>query len=454
MEPRTKASPLAILKVLVVEDNKLQQKVLASHLAGHSVEQAEDFAAASKLLESGRHDLCFIDLDLGDGEDHAGLKLIPMAASKGAYPVVMSSCETEEIVGKAYELGCRDYFVKGNEEANVAAVLAKYRRSEAAADSKSLFADRFVTEDPATRAAIQEALKYAASDLPIIILGPSGTGKTCLGQLIHEQSGREGGFVALNCSAYTEDLLEAELFGHRKGAFTGAAESRKGKLLQAHKGTLFLDEVGAMSLSMQTKLLKAIEERSFYPVGSDKLERSEFRLISATLEDLQQLIVEGRLRFDFFQRIHGLTVRLKPLAERDCDILPLVRLFNRGGKRLHFSPEAKAALLKHPWPGNTRELKKVVGLLAAGAEGRVTPQELDRHFDRTVAGPPPGAAGFVGEEQYRYCLERGLDGALERFAGEVIRRNLAENKEKKTKTMAALKISARRLYAALKEREA
>ncbi len=264
---------------------------------------------------------------------------------------------------------------------------------------------RFVTEDPATKASILEAVKYSASDLPIMILGPSGTGKTCLGQIIHEHSEQDGEFVALNCSVYTEDLLEAELFGYKKGAFTGATETRKGKLLQAHKGTLFLDEVGAISLSMQTKLLKAIEERSFYTVGSDQPENSDFRLISATLEDLQKLIAEGRLRFDFFQRIHGLTVNLKPLSERKCDILPLVQFFTRDGKRLHFSAEAKASLLGHSWPGNTRELKKVVDLLAAGTDGRVTPDEVIRHFGRTVVGPQATFATFVGEGQYRYAVE-------------------------------------------------
>jgi DNA-binding NtrC family response regulator len=449
----TEAAPATALKILVVEDDKLARNILGIHLKGHRVEFADNFAAGRKLLDSGAHDLCFIDLNLGDEEEHSGLKLIPLAASKGAYPVVMSSAEAEEVVGKAYELGCRDYFVKGNEEANVAAVLAKYRRSKTSLDLGRLFKDRFVTEDPVTRAGVLDALKYSATDLPILILGPSGTGKTCLGQIIHEQSGREGEFVALNCAAYTEELLEAELFGHKKGAFTGASESRKGRLLEAHKGTLFLDEVGAMSLGMQAKLLKAIEERSFHPVGSDRAERSEFRLISATLEDPQKLIADGKLRFDFFQRIHGFTVDLKPLAERPRDILPLVQFFTRGGKRLHFSADAKNALLGHSWPGNTRELKKVVELLAAGSEGRVTADEVRKHFDREALGAETASSAFVHEHQYRHAVEHGLDDALERFAGEVIRRSLTENKDKKTKTMKALKISARRLYAALKDRE-
>ncbi|MBI5208784.1 MAG: sigma-54-dependent Fis family transcriptional regulator [Elusimicrobia bacterium] len=258
----------------------------------------------------------------------------------------------------------------------------------------------------------------------------------------------------MNCSACSEDLLEAELFGCKKGAFTGATENRKGKLLQAHRGTLFLDEIGAMSLGMQTKLLKAVEERTFYPVGSDEPERSEFRLVSATLEDLQRLITQGKLRFDFFQRIHGLTVTLKPLADRKRDILPLIAFFTRGGKRLSFSNDAKACLQKHPWPGNTRELRKFVELVAAGTDGRVTLEQTRRYLDQAVSGPPGAMSTFVPEHQYRYALEHGLDGAIDRIVGEIIRRNLAENGGTKAKTLSDLKIANRLLYSTLRKLEA
>ncbi|MFA6093647.1 MAG: sigma-54 dependent transcriptional regulator [Elusimicrobiota bacterium] len=442
------------LRILVVEDDKITQKAMSKHLAPHCVEFVENLRAAAHSLDSKAWDICFIDLRLGENDAQSGLKVIPHAVKKGIYSVVMSACDSEEAISQAYALGCNDFYVKGNEEANVGAVLLKYGQRKAGFNAEYVFTHQFITEDPATKASILEAAKYAPSNLPILLLGPSGTGKTCLGKIIHDHSRRPGAFVAINCSAYTEDLLEAELFGYKKGAFTGAADNRKGKLLQAHQGTLFLDEIGAMSLNMQTKLLKAVEERSFYPVGADKPESSEFRIISATLEDMQQLIAQGRMRFDFFQRIHGLTINLKPLAQRSCDIFPLIKFLCRDGKRLSFSAEAKARLLEYAWPGNTRELKKFVELLAAGAEGQVTLEQVRQHLTQDAGKvPATHSAVRVEENWYRYALDNGLNTAVDLFTAEIIRRNLTENHGKKSKTMADLKISNRLLYSALKNED-
>ena len=436
------------LNILVLEDDKLAQKVMAAQLAGHGVDIAGDLKTALKKIETARYDIGFFDLMLGPSDDYSGLKAIAAAAARGVYAVVVSSSDSNEIIDRAYELGARDFYAKGNEESNVAEILRKFAQGRKAAKASDIFSSAFITGDPALKEAVTEALKYAPSELPLMLLGPSGTGKTSLAKVLHEHSGREGAFVAINCSAYTEDLLEAELFGYRKGAFTGAADARKGRLLEAHKGTLFLDEIGTMSLNMQMKLLKAIEERSFYPLGSEKPERSDFRIISATLENPQELISRGKMRFDLFQRVHGYTVDLKPLSERPADVFLLAQHFMKAGRRLSFTAEARQRIADYSWPGNVRELKKFIDLLSSGGEGRVGLETVQK----LLKGSPVRAASVAGglEEVYADALSRGLEAALDMVADELIGRNLKENGGVRTKTLADLKISTRLLYASLR----
>jgi DNA-binding NtrC family response regulator len=436
------------LKILVVEDDPLARKVMEAQLREHDVDFAHDAASGRRKIASKRNEVCFIDLMLGDKDDLAGLELISAAREAGAYSVVMSGHDSEKVVERAYALGCEDFYAKGNESENVQAVLARFLRKRQEARTDTIFQDQFVTEDESTRAGISTALRYATSELPVMILGPSGTGKTSLARIIHERSGRPGQFVAINCAAYTEDLLEAELFGYRKGAFTGAADGRKGKLLAADEGTLFLDEVGSMSLKMQTKLLKAIEEKSFYPLGSDRAETSRFRVVSATLEDVPNLVKSGKMRFDFSQRIHGLTVALKPLSLRKSDVFPLVAFFTRGGRRLSFAEDAKRSLLSHDWPGNVRELKKFVELATVGHPGRITADAVKELLATACVEASPEA--FMTESQYRLALDKGLDSAVERLVDAIIHRNLTENGGRKTNVLSDLKISTRILYASFR----
>ena len=205
-----------MLKILIVDDEKLSRIKIKSHLSSHYIVEAASYEeAVTKLSQS--FDLCFLDLNLDNGMELLGFEVLKIAVSKGIYSVVMSSLHDDEIIEHAYEIGCNDYYSKGNEQTSI----------------------------------------------PICLLGESGTGKTFLAKEIHEQSKRTGGFVAVNCAALSEELLESELFGHAKGAYTGAHSEVKGKLALANNGTLFLDEIGSMSLTMQTKLLKAIEEKTF-----------------------------------------------------------------------------------------------------------------------------------------------------------------------------------------------
>lgn len=440
------------LNILVVEDDELERGNIGAQLRGHSVQFAVTAGEARQKLQESTPDLCFIDLQLGENDTKcSGLKLIPLALKKGAYPVVMSGHSSESYVDRAYALGCQAFFDKGDVAGSVADVLERYERDGRPEELTEIFDTQYVTEDPATRESILQALKYGDSALPVLLLGPSGSGKTSLARLIHDKSGRQGEFVAINCSSYTGDLLEAELFGHRKGAFTDATENRRGKLSLAHNGTLFLDEIGAMPERTQTRLLKALEERSFYPIGSEKPETSDFRIISATLEEIPTLLRMGRLRADFFQRIHGVTVNLPPLSRRRSDIWPLVSFFNRRGRKLSFSTGAKERLMNHDWPGNVRELKKVIDMLRAGEEGRVSEERLQELLSSLEIRAVQGEAEMVTASQYRYALENGLNALLDRVAQAVVRKHLQENGGKTRQAIVELRTNPYAFYKALRD---
>lgn len=438
------------LNILVVDDDSLARDNIADHLRDHEVDFAKNEVEAREKLQRSNPDICFIDLELGDDDKEcSGLKIIPLAIEKGSWPVVMTGHDSDPYVERVHGLGCEDFFSKGDLAGSIAAVLARYQNMRRTPQVEGLFEDRFVTVDDGTQKSISKALQYGASDLPVLILGPSGTGKTSLARLIHDHSGRQGGFISINCSSYSEDLLEVELFGYKKGAFTDAKENRKGKLSLADQGTLFLDEIGAMSPNMQTKLLKALEEQVFYPLGSDKQEKSRFRIISATLEEVPALLSSGKLRADFFQRIHGVTVKLPPLVQRTCDILPLVARFNRDGRKLSFSPEAKERLQRHSWPGNVRELKKLIELLRAEERGRVTEERLEELLRSSAIVAVQERGRTLTEEQYQFALEYGLKALLDRIAQAAVRRNLGENDGRKRKTLRSLRMTSYTLYKAM-----
>ncbi|HAR94999.1 MAG TPA: two-component system response regulator GlrR, partial [Deltaproteobacteria bacterium] len=225
--------------------------------------------------------------------------------------------------------------------------------------------------------------RVAPSDSTIYIGGESGTGKEVIAKAIHVASTRKDKpFIALNCAALPESLLESRLFGHEKGAFTGAVQSTKGLFMQAHKGTLFLDEIGDMSLPIQAKVLRVLQERAFYPIGSDKLIEVDTRVIVATNKHLEDEVKKGLFREDLFYRIHVIPIYLPPLRERKEDLPPLVDYFlerlNKQMKRQikGLTPEAMKKIMLHDWPGNVRELENTLEYAAAMARGDLITEEF------------------------------------------------------------------------------
>jgi two-component system response regulator GlrR len=224
-----------------------------------------------------------------------------------------------------------------------------------------------VTRSERMRRVLETVSRIADNDSTVYIQGESGTGKELIAKAIHMASGRKDKpFIALNCAAIPEALLESNLFGHEKGAFTGAMQNARGSFTQAHTGTIFLDEIGGMSITTQAKVLRALQERQFYPVGSEKLVEVDVRVIVATNKDLEEEVKKGLFRNDLYYRIHVIPIQLPPLRERKEDIQPLVDHFlkkynDRMKKAIKgVTPEAMKKLMLHDWPGNVRELENTV----------------------------------------------------------------------------------------------
>lgn len=238
----------------------------------------------------------------------------------------------------------------------------------------------FTGKSPGITKVSQDIQKYACLKNPVLILGETGTGKELAARALHELSGRaHREIVALNCSAIPESLVESELFGTEKGAFTDAVR-HAGAFGRAAGGTLFLDEIGSMTAHAQPRMLRALESGEYSRLGADRIERSDFRLVSATCEDLRELAVHGRFRADLFYRVSDLVIRIPPLRERLEDLEELARLFcsEAGGEDCAISGEAMEKLMEHDWPGNIRELKSVMNrACVAVGKGSVTPDHID-----------------------------------------------------------------------------
>ena len=299
---------------------------------------------------------------------------------------------------------------------------------------------------PPMRALRDRIARFAPSDAPVLILGESGSGKELVAEALHRGSPRaRHPFAALNCAAFPEGLLEAELFGHERGAFTGAVRKRVGQLQAAHGGTLFLDEVGEMSPAAQAKLLRALEGRAFQPLGTNETVTADVRVLAATHRDLRALVAKGTFREDLYYRLKFLEVLVPPLRERRED-LPLLcehflRPFARGERPPSLSPRAHAALRGHPFPGNVRELEHALRYAALLCVG----DEIDlEHLPPDIAGgevpptPPPGGP------------HRRLAEAMGEFEREYLRRTLERTAGRRAEAARLLGISRKSLWERLR----
>ena len=424
---------MSIAKILVVEDDLQLQEALVDTLRHHGFEvEAADSAEQAIRALRGDIGMVFSDIRM-DGMD--GVELLRrIRAHKPWLPVVlMTAYGSVEQAVEAMKLGAVDYLSK---PFDATALVDKARRFF---NRDASVQDEFIAIDPLTQQIKQMAEKVADSDASVFISGESGTGKEVLARYIHQHSPRKDQpFVAINCAAIPENMLEAVLFGYEKGAFTGAVKSMPGKFEQAQGGTLFLDEIGEMRPDLQTKLLRVLQEREVERLGSQSVIQLDVRILSASNIDMQKAIAEGRFREDLFYRLNVFPIHLPPLRERKRDIPALAEfLIQRHCLRKRVCPTLSAPamkkLLEYDWPGNIRELDNVIQralVLASGetiqAEDilldsrqwieQAISQQFEGMTDTTVKPPPEKVDLKQHEEQLIIETLRRFDGHRQKTA--------------------------------------
>lgn len=398
------------MRILLIDDERNVARMLAISLEadGHEVVAAEGSAGALRQLHKGRFDAAFLDLRLGEEDGLAVLTELRKVDRRLAV-VVITAFATIATAVEATRLGAADYLPKPFTPEQIRLVVDRIEKRQGlerrVEDLESLLeitsdASSSAVEDPAMRSVLDLAQKTAASHASIILLGESGTGKSVLARAIHQRSLRaDQPMVTVSCPSLSRELLESELFGHARGAFTGAVTETYGKVAAAAGGTLYLDEIGELPLEIQPKLLRLLQEREYERVGETQTRTADVRVISSTNRDLAQAIREGKFREDLYYRLNVVSLHLPPLRERPRDLENVaaahLRFFARqSGKAIDgFSPEARAAMRRYPWPGNLRELRNAIEravILSAGPRIEAT------DLSGIVAGPPNPPAPEVG----------------------------------------------------------
>jgi two-component system repressor protein LuxO len=395
--------------VLIVEDSPPQVALAQALLRdlGTRIAVAETAQAAHEAIAQEAPDVILLDLELPDGK---GMDLMRRLKAEGVDSaiIVVTANGSVGVAVEAMREGARDFVVKPYNKARLTVTLnnaleARRLTQELQAVKADLNPDRyhgFIGASPAMRAVYRTIESVAASKASVFITGESGTGKELAAEAVHQASPRrKGAFIALNCGAIPKDLLESEIFGHTKGAFTGATENRIGAAKAADGGTLFLDEIGEMPMDMQVKLLRFVQTGSFTPVGATRSEKVDVRFVAATNRDIWAAVEEGRFREDLAYRLYVVPVEMPPLRERGADVIMIARAFLKSfakEERKAFrsiAPDAEALLAAYPWPGNVRQLQNAIRnavVLHDGTalERAMLPPQLLRAAPRIVAAAP------------------------------------------------------------------
>jgi len=429
--------------ILVIDDEERMALLVASTLedAGYQVTTATDGEKAAEMIGRRGFDLVITDLKM---EPLDGLQILEMVKSEqpDCGVILMTAYASAESAVTAMKQGAYDYIIKPfslDELVMLVERFLKSRRTESLneqlrSDYERVAFGEFVGRSEGVQKLFNLVDKVAKRESTVLLLGESGTGKELVANLIHKRSPRTGGpFIALNCAALTETLLESELFGHEKGAFTGAVKRKPGRFELAAGGTLFLDEIGEISSAMQAKLLRVLELGQFVRVGGTEQLHSDARIIAATNRDLKQAMEKGDFREDLYFRLSVFPIEVPPLRDRKEDIPPLTRYFldRLGYAHGKLSAECERLLTAYPFPGNVRELKNLIERAFILADGeQISPDLLGINAEEET-GPDP-SAGLVENER------RMIVDALNKSAGN------------KTRAADILKITRRKLYSRMK----
>jgi DNA-binding NtrC family response regulator len=430
------------MKILLVDDDALVIRLIKTALGdSYRTLTAGRSSEALRLIAEGP-ELAIVDLDLEQRLE--GLSLIGPLKKAGIKTVVMSSHEEEELIERCYEAGCDLYYSKGRILDSIHQIINDLLVRDLVTLEDELFQNSFVTVNEKLKADIKRAFRSFMQASNILITGETGTGKSELAKLFYQQSGLQGEFVAINCASIPRELLESELFGHTRGAFTGADKAKTGKLKLADNGVLFLDEINSLGIDLQAKLLKAVEEKKFYPVGSERMVETNFRLISASNENLFELVAQNRFRLDLLQRLCGTMIELTPLRDRSDDVFPLLKHFNHSQRKLFFSGEAKTMIALHDWPGNTREVKRLLEFCLSLPGGRIEATDFQKFMN---FGPTEVRNRTLDLEYWlQQALSKGLETATDDFRKRIIEEAMRSRGLNVTATMRELKISTRQFY--------
>ncbi len=361
------------LQILLVEDDLYTQSVSKRILSRFGkVEAASTKEEAQSLLKAKTYDVAFLDLNLHGKLD--GLNLIKLTQDYKAYPVVVSGETDKAIIQKSLQTGARDYLLKPFDDQKLDSVIARYFLNKKELHLLQKIRKGFVTRNEKQATELSKIVNLSISDKPIFIDGETGTGKRVVAHIIKETLGCEN-FIEVNCSQFMGDTTRSELFGHKAGSFTGANQDKTGLLQKAHEGIIFLDEIHSLTLEVQRLLLKALEEKVFYPVGSNIPVKSDFRIMTATCEDIHALIAEGKFREDLFARISTFQIKLLPLRERPEDILPLFDHFmSKQPFQMLITEEAQEILKSYSWSRNTREVQDLLENWVVNGHRLITPE--------------------------------------------------------------------------------